>query len=1226
MDKAAKKTFNFPFGLFGRRKAETLQEKIDAAQRKQAQARAEATLEPVTVSPAAGMTKPYTALGLALRTLTLFMGVFGLNLFLCDALKIVILNDAKAEDITLSAGFIALWSAIVTLFVMAVSLHKISRILAPFLAVGGIAAYMFTAYSDPVKYVTEAFRCTKDLVFSNLAAAGYTTYMQYISEEPFTNDKLRLELVKFIIAALIVVSGLLLGLFMAKRVYAWGVAFICAIYLIPVFTFNITRSNKGLACVLVFICGAVALYLFDCIYGGVFAARKAKREKKKAAKLAKKEAKRAKKEAKRTLDNTAAAAYNEQITAGAPRAAAKKVRAAVYARARKEQQEAKAAAKRAKLAEKTAKAEAKKAEKEAKAAAKRAAKEQKKMLRARSVALKKSKKPNEEEAAAITALKSSMRAEAKAARAKKNEGNVASLKTRAASGFAGAMAMLVAFLAIWIPLAAVKKNFPIINFINNRMQLVRTYVTAYLMGDDVDLNSLAMYGGVAELNPRNVDFNTPQYTGQRLFVTEASYAAPVYMRSWIGSDYDLETDYWTSADADEVIAYRERFGSAYTPDNITYFFAKYVYPNALDVNKVDQYRNLDSFGFRVFQVHVVRRSGTSRIIFVPSILNAGLGIMERGSLDKISKKYSAYYDGIYSSRFFDENTSYSVSSFNPVMKHPDLAVNLENSIWYYNRAKVYAETIDAIQNQIAGTMLFKEDKEYSYDTPLGTIQLTGTDLTFLVDRFEQECADRGYNYKYQTKLVDELDENGNPQISATGEVRQKEVPMNLIEVYLHMTSGERKTFMNAFDKELDYRDYAESTYRTTFGSDAIAALADQILAEAGIVKGEKYEHDKSYLETKNENQIKRMTNLEKYGNVTDSWFTDAATGETIPRHQAIMAVLNYLRENYTYTLDPEVEQEPVLDENGVQVLDEEGNPVTQDHVEEDSNLEAFLFEVKQGYCVHFATSAVALLRELGFAVRYDEGYIANSWNRTYDPEAVSTYRSSVRDYDAHSWVEVYYPSMGWVMYETTPSFMEEMYDANTESSSSGSSGIDSSKITVRTPEETEPTEEIVLGSDDDIDYTVIIATVGTILAVVVVLALIWTVLKVRAGRASYKRQKLVEDATSEQKYQAGETDIHASARAITDCIFDIFAGLGCPPQTGELPTEYAVRINGDYADISKHRITDVMDIIEKEEFGGTVSFRELGTLAEYLKEIQGSVYAALPFLEKIRMRYIMNVV
>lgn len=197
------------------------------------------------------------------------------------------------------------------------------------------------------------------------------------------------------------------------------------------------------------------------------------------------------------------------------------------------------------------------------------------------------------------------------------------------------------------------------------MQLARTYVTAYLMGDDIDLNSLSMYGGVAELNPRSVDFNTPQYTGQRIFTVDVGYQAPVYMRSWIGSDYDMEYDSWLSPTPDEVIAYRSRFGSSYSPDNISYFFAKYVYPNALEVNKVNQYRNLDEFGFRVFQVHVKRDSGSSRILFVPSIMNAALGIMEYGSIEPNTVKYSAYYDGIYSSRFFNEGVSYSTSVLQP---------------------------------------------------------------------------------------------------------------------------------------------------------------------------------------------------------------------------------------------------------------------------------------------------------------------------------------------------------------------------------------------------------------------------------------------------------------------------------------------------------------------------------------------------------------------------------
>ena len=1184
-------------GKFGGRKqkTQTLQQKIDAAQKKKAKLRAQAELAPITVSPAENMTTVYTAVGMVLRALVLFIGVLGLNLFFLDAVKIVILNRADADNIVLSAGFVVLWSLIITLITMALSLHKISRALSPVVILGGAAAYLFGSYADPIGYASEAFRRLFNLIIENMADAGYTTYMQYITTEPFASDET--ELVKFAVAAVIVISGCLLALAVAKKVNAPLVILLCAVYMVPVFMFNITRSNKGLATLLIFICGVVALYLYDCLYGGVFAARKAKKEAKKAAKLAKKQAKKDAKTAKRNLKNAAVTAYNTAIEAGMPRSAAKKARQAVYAKDKKDKEDAKAAEKARVKAAKLAAIEEKKAAKEAKKAARLAAKEKRKKLAARAAAVKKSKNP--EEAEALAQAKNDVRAAAKLARKEKNAAEVTRFKIRAASGFAGGMAMLIGILAIWIPMLAIKKNFPIIDTINKPMQLARTYVTAYLMGDDVDLNSLAMYGGVAELNPRTVNFDTPQYTGQQIFLVEVGYQAPVYMRSWIGSDYDLETDHWSSADSDQVLEYRARFGSSYTPDNITYFFNKFVYPNALDVQKVDQYRNLDTFGFRVFQVHVKRLSGSSKIIFVPSILNAGLGIMERGTIEKTPLKYSAYYDGIYSSRFFDEGVEYSVSSFNPVMKAENLGENMEGSIAYYYLAKTYADTIDIIEAEIAGNLLFKEDKEYTYETPIGEIKHTGSDLSFLLERFEADVAAMGYTYKEQS----------------------------FVEMYLLMNAAERKQFHNSLNAELNYRDYTEETYRTTFGSEAISDLADQILADAGIVMNEKPVHDKSYLETKTENQIKRMSAEELYGNNYTSWFTDAATGEVIPRHEAVMAVIDYLRQNYTYTLDPDCPQTELLDENGNVVLDEEtGEPVMVDVITADSNLEAFLFDIKQGYCVHFATSAVALLRELGFAVRYDEGYIASGFNRTYALDAASTYRTRVRDYDAHAWVEVYYPSMGWIQYECTPSYAEIMYDQQSASSSSSSGGIDKSKVTVSDPTVL-PEEEIIIDfGEEEVDYTALIITIAVLGGILLILAVVWAVLKMRASRAIDKRRKLVEDAKSELRYNAGQTDIHTSARAITDCIFDIFAGLGCPPDLGELPTEYALRIDEDYTDISKHKITDIMTIIEKEEFGGTVTFRELCRLAEYLHEIQSSIYAALPFGQKLRMRYFINVI
>lgn len=1176
-----------------KKSAETLGQKIEGAEKKRNKLRAAALREAVTVSPAEGLNAPYTAVGLVLRALTLFIGILGLNLFLFDALKVVILNSARADNITIQVSSVVLWSAICAAYVMLLSLTKVTRILSPIITLGGAAAYIFSTYSDPVGYFSNAFRRLFDLVFENMGAAGYTTYMKYISGAayPYPEE----ELVKSAACVIVVVSGLLLGLFVARRVKAVGVGLMCTLYMIPVFTFNITRTNKGLAFLLVFIVGVVATYLSDCLYGGVFAERKAKKEHKKAAKLAKKQAKKDKKTAKLNLKNLSTSAYNSALEKGMPKSAAKKAKAAVYAKAEKDKKAAELAVKEAKKAEKSQKAEEAKSLKEQKKASRIALKEEKKKTRAKAALLKKSKTP--EDAEELAKLTADTKAAAKKARSEKNSGLVNSLKLRSASGFAGGMAMLIAALAVWIPYAAVSKNFPIIDVINNKMQLARTYVTAYLMGDDIDLNSLSMYGGVSELNPRSVDFNTPQYTGQRIFTVDVGYQAPVYMRSWIGSDYNMEYDSWLSADADEVIAYRSRFGSSYSPDNISYFFAKYVYPNALEVNKVNQYRNLDEFGFRVFQVHVKRDSGSSRILFVPSIMNAALGIMEYGSIEPNTVKYSAYYDGIYSSRFFNEGVSYSTSSFNPVLKHPDLAENLEGSIEYYMLCKKYADTIDIIESDISSTVLWDETKSYTHETPLGEIAMTGTDYTFLIEMFENDVAAMGYKYKAQS----------------------------FVEMYLAMTAGERRQYRSAYSSELNYRDYTEETYRNTFGSEKISALAAEILSENGIVMGEKPEWDKSYLETKNENQIKRMTAEEKYGNYSESWFTDASTGETVPRHTVIMAVINYLRNNYTYTLYPNCPTKELTDENGNVVLDENGDPVMVFDITADSNLEAFLFDIKEGYCVHFATSAVALLRELGFAVRYDEGYIASRFSRTYAKDAGATYRSSVRDYDAHAWIEIYYPAIGWMMYECTPSYCEMMYDL--ESTTSTTTGIDTSKVTVSDRNtDTDTTNDTVFGTDETVDYTVVIAVIAAVVAVIIILSIIWGVLRHRAMKAVKRRQTLVEDAMNEQKFTSGETDVHASARSMTDAVFDILSALGMPHETGELPTEYAARVESEYGNISGHKITDVMAIIEKEEFGGKLSYRELCTLAEYLKDIESSVYSSLPAHDKLRMRYIMNVI
>ena len=72
----------------------------------------------------------------------------------------------------------------------------------------------------------------------------------------------------------------------------------------------------------------------------------------------------------------------------------------------------------------------------------------------------------------------------------------------------------------------------------------------------------------------------------------------------------------------------------------------------------------------------------------------------------------------------------------------------------------------------------------------------------------------------------------------------------------------------------------------------------------------------------------------------------------------------------------------------------------------------FLKNSDTGYCVHFASAAVVLLRAAGIPARYVVGYVTS---------VNSDGTANVTENQAHAWAEYYLPQMGWVMLETTPS-------------------------------------------------------------------------------------------------------------------------------------------------------------------------------------------------------------
>jgi transglutaminase-like putative cysteine protease len=112
-----------------------------------------------------------------------------------------------------------------------------------------------------------------------------------------------------------------------------------------------------------------------------------------------------------------------------------------------------------------------------------------------------------------------------------------------------------------------------------------------------------------------------------------------------------------------------------------------------------------------------------------------------------------------------------------------------------------------------------------------------------------------------------------------------------------------------------------------------------------------------------------------------------ADGETT-LHDRVLAVQTWLQANTRYDLD--VPRDP----DGVDAVDH------------------FLFETRRGYCEQIATSMAVMLRTLGIPTRLVTGYGPGERNPL-------TGYLEVKQSDAHAWLEVFYPGIGWVPYDPT---------------------------------------------------------------------------------------------------------------------------------------------------------------------------------------------------------------
>src|SRR6266853_1888491 len=116
------------------------------------------------------------------------------------------------------------------------------------------------------------------------------------------------------------------------------------------------------------------------------------------------------------------------------------------------------------------------------------------------------------------------------------------------------------------------------------------------------------------------------------------------------------------------------------------------------------------------------------------------------------------------------------------------------------------------------------------------------------------------------------------------------------------------------------------------------------------------------------------------------------TGHANNPYDKSLALEAYLRTHYGYTLDLT------------------GTPPPDP-------LAYFLFQKRAGHCEYFASAMTVMLRSLGIPARLVNGFLTGEYN---DVGGDFIVRAS----DAHSWVEVFFPSIGWLTFDATPPAVE----------------------------------------------------------------------------------------------------------------------------------------------------------------------------------------------------------
>lgn len=313
-----------------------------------------------------------------------------------------------------------------------------------------------------------------------------------------------------------------------------------------------------------------------------------------------------------------------------------------------------------------------------------------------------------------------------------------------------------------------------------------------------------------------------------------------------------------------------------------------------------------------------------------------------------------------------------------------------------------------------------------------------------------------------------------------------------------------------------------SVLTTSFDNQHIKTPYDDLFVEDPLVEGTEYSLQVLDIDYKSPTFIGLITsstsdnidNMENYLDVPEKLKNSlkpmalGLTKNVSNNYEKAKIIESYLSSQFSYTLYP-----PEKPEN-------------MDFVE------YFLFETKQGFCTHYATSMVLMLRSIDVPCRYVTGYLLDAPVAFLDiPYEIreqtgfvegTPYEFNIQKQNSHAWVEVWFDDFGWLTFEPTSKYLSPLGFA---------SDFDIEYADFEN-------FELVKANETEKTYTILFIILGSILLLALILAITIKVIIVskrtdnekisalwdKIKKTYYKKRKITkENETARQFYMRADS-------------------------------------------------------------------------------------------------------